>query len=88
MSNTSANSIARSSKGTSADARARIGLPTGVTGGRLILTDGQGRMLREWPLRSGLQLLDADVRDLSNGSYQLRTLADGHAAQFTVAIAH
>lgn len=73
---------------TKADLRIECSLPAGVTGGRLILTDGQGRMVREWPLKAGLQLLDADVRDLSNGIYQLRSLAAGCSAKFTVTIAH
>lgn len=67
--------------------RIESSLPEDSSGGRLVLIDAQGRSLRQWTLRSGLQLIEADVSDLPNGMYQLRSLAGEHSYQAPVAIA-
>lgn len=56
--------------------------------GMLQLYDAQGRSLRQWPLGSGMQLLEEDVSAYPTGQYRLRLIAgDGsnHSATFQIA---
>lgn len=72
---------------TNSQLRIECTLPSSAEHGRLLLTDAQGRTLREWSVQAGMQLVEADVRDLPVGIYHLRSMAESFTAQVNVAIA-
>lgn len=64
-------------------------LPLRCNGGRLSLIDGTGRVLRDYPLKPGANLLDLAVADLSNGYYRLRSRSnDGVERSTAIEVLH